>query len=149
MATDLNNNQTVVGYKLLLQLIGQNWPGICSKNLAKTALLRNSYQNRSTICLSILWAVGQGGYHSLNEGVRVWQNLMLPNLELKQYSKYVIEYIEKVLKEASARKQDDPLLLNQQEFFAAYNALNATYINLPKEQQQSLKRSARGLLVSA
>ncbi|EDV32443.1 uncharacterized protein Dana_GF14050, isoform A [Drosophila ananassae] len=146
MATELNNNQTVVGYKLLLQLIGQNWPGICAKNLAKTALLRNSYQNRSTICLSILWAVGQGGYQSLNDGVRVWQNLMLPNLELKQYSKFVIEYIEKVLKEASARKLDDPLLLNQQEFFAAYNALNATYINLPKEQQQSLKRSARGLL---
>ncbi|KAH8244185.1 hypothetical protein KR026_001807 [Drosophila bipectinata] len=148
MATELNNNQTVIGYKLLLQLIGQNWPEICSKYLAKTALLRNSYQNRSNICLSILWAVGQGGYQSLNEGVRVWQNLMLPNLELKQYSKFVVEYIEKVLKESSARKKEDPLLLNQQEFFAAYNALNATYINLPKEQQQSLKRSASGLLQS-
>ncbi|KAH8298276.1 hypothetical protein KR018_012465 [Drosophila ironensis] len=146
MAVALNINQTVVAYKLLLQLIGQNWPSICSKNLAKTALLRNSYQNRSNICLSILWAVGQGGYQSLNEGVRVWQNLMLPNLELRQYSKFVVEYMERVLKEAATRKENDPLLLNQQEFFTTYNALNATYINLPKEQQQSLKRSAMGLL---
>ncbi|KAH8412264.1 hypothetical protein KR009_000898 [Drosophila setifemur] len=146
MATELNNNQSVAGYKLLLQLIGQNWPSICSRNLAKTALLRNSYQNRSNICLSILWAVGQGGYQSLNEGVRVWQNLLLPSLELRQYSKFVVEYMEKVLKEAAGRKKEDPLQLNQQEFFATYHALNATYNNLAKELQQSLKRSARGLL---
>ncbi|KAH8341621.1 hypothetical protein KR059_012373 [Drosophila kikkawai] len=146
MATDLNNNQTVAGYKLILQLIGQNWPTICSRNLAKTALLRNSYQNRSNICLSILWAIGQGGFKSLNEGVRVWQNLMLPNLELKQYTKFVVDYMERVLNAEAARKSADPLLLNQQEFFATYNALNAQYMNLPKELQQSLKRSARLLL---
>ncbi|KAH8261777.1 hypothetical protein KR038_000093 [Drosophila bunnanda] len=146
MATDLNNNQTVAGYKLILQLIGQNWPTICSRNLAKTALLRNSYQNRSNICLSILWAIGQGGFKSLNEGVRVWQNLMLPNLELKQYTKFVVEYMERVLNAEAARKSSDPLLLNQQEFFSTYNALNAQYINLPKDLQQSLKRSARLLL---
>ncbi|XP_020807353.1 transmembrane protein 214-A isoform X1 [Drosophila serrata] len=146
MATDLNNNQTVAGYKLILQLIGQNWPTICSRNLAKTALLRNSYQNRSNICLSILWAIGQGGFKSLNEGVRVWQNLMLPNLELKQYTKFVVEYMERVLNAEASRKSADPLLLNQQEFFATYNALNAQYVNLPKDLQQSLKRSARLLL---
>ncbi|XP_017059299.1 transmembrane protein 214-B isoform X1 [Drosophila ficusphila] len=146
MATDLNNNQTVVGYKLILQLIGQNWPSICSRNLAKTALLRNSYQNRSNICLSILWAIGQGGYQSLNEGVRVWQNLMFPNLELKQYTKFVVEYMERALSAASARKPVDTLQLNQQEFFATFNALNASYNNLSKEFQQSLKRSASLLL---
>lgn len=147
MSTDLNNNQTVAGYKLILQLIGQNWPNICSRNLAKTALLRNSYQNRSNICLSILWAIGQGGYQSLNEGVRVWQNLMLPNLELKQYTKFVVEYMERALSAAAVRKTADPLQINQQEFFATYNALNAPYNHLPKEWQQSLKRSARLLLV--
>lgn len=146
MSTDLNNNQTVAGYKLILQLIGQNWPNICSRNLAKTALLRNSYQNRSNICLSILWAIGQGGYQSLNEGVRVWQNLMLPNLELKQYTKFVVEYMERALSAAAVRKTADPLQINQQEFFATYNALNAPYNHLPKEWQQSLKRSARLLL---
>ncbi|KAH8378417.1 hypothetical protein KR093_011255 [Drosophila rubida] len=142
MAIELNSGQHVTGYKFVLQLIGQHWPAICSHNMAKTALLRNSYQNRSSICLSILWAIGQGGHQSLTEGVKVWQNLMLPNLELRSFSKFVVEHIERVLHAAVARKTDNHLLINQQEFFACYNALNATYNNLPKELQQSLKRSA-------
>jgi len=148
MATELNSGQNVAGYKFVLQLIGQNWPSICSHNMAKTALLRNSYQNRSNICLSILWAIGQGGHQSLTEGVKVWQNLMLPNLELKSVSKFVIEHIERVLNASVARKSEDPLLINQQEFFACYNALNAPYNNLSKDLQNSLKRSASMLLVS-
>ncbi|KAH8391190.1 hypothetical protein KR215_008629 [Drosophila sulfurigaster] len=146
MATELNNGQHVAGYKFVLQLIGQHWPSICSHNMAKTALLRNSYQNRSNICLSILWAIGQGGHQSLTEGVKVWQNLMLPNLELRSFSKFVVEHIERVLHAAVARKTDDHLLINQQEFFYCYNSLNSTYNNLPKELQQSLKRSAPLLL---
>ncbi|BFF94963.1 transmembrane protein 214 [Drosophila madeirensis] len=146
MTSDLNNNQTVVGYKFMLQLIGQAYPSICSKNFAKTALLRNCYQNRSSICLSILWAIGQGGYRSLNEGVKVWQNLMLPNLELKSYSKFVVEYIERVLNAATAGTSEDTLLLNQNEFFATYNALNAPYNTLTINLQLSLKRSANKLL---
>ncbi|XP_064537270.1 transmembrane protein 214 isoform X1 [Drosophila montana] len=145
MATELNSGQTVAGYKFVLQLIGQNWPSICSHNMAKTALLRNSYQNRSNICLSILWAIGQGGHQSLTEGVKVWQNLMLPNLEMKSFTKFVVEHIERVLNAAATRKSET-LQINQQEFFACYNALNATYNNFAKELQQSLKRSATQLL---
>ncbi|EDW11421.1 transmembrane protein 214 isoform X1 [Drosophila mojavensis] len=145
MATELNSGQNVVGYKFVLQLIGQNWPAICSHNMAKTALLRNSYQNRSNICLSILWAIGQGGHQNLTEGVKVWQNLMLPNLELKSLSKFVVEHIERVLNAAAARK-GEALLINQQEFFDCYNALNGNYNNFSKEQQASLKRSAKQLL---
>lgn len=148
MATEMNSGQNVAGYKFVLQLIGQNWPAICSHNMAKTALLRNSYQNRSNICLSILWAIGQGGHQSLTEGVKVWQNLMLPNLELKSFSKFVVEHIERVLNAATARKAPEPLALNQQEFFSSYYALNGSYNNMPKELQQSLKRSAHLLLVS-
>lgn len=149
MATEMNSGQNVAGYKFVLQLIGQNWPAICSRNMAKTALLRNSYQNRSNICLSILWAIGQGGHQSLNEGVNVWQNLMLPNLELKSFSKFVVEHIERVLNAATARKVPESLAFNQQEFFASYYALNGSYNNLPRELQQSLKRSAHILLVSS
>ncbi|XP_068151244.1 transmembrane protein 214 isoform X1 [Drosophila tropicalis] len=146
MATDLNNNQTVVGYKFMLQLIGQSYPSICSVNMAKTALLRNSYQNRSNICLSILWAIGQGGYTSLNEGVKIWQNLMLPNLKMRNYTKYVVDYMEKILDASTRRKTENTLYLNQQEFFHTYNALNANYPSISNELMKSLKRSAGQLL---
>lgn len=147
MATEMNSGQTVAGYKFVLQLIGQNWPAICSHNMAKTALLRNSYQNRSNICLSILWAIGQGGHQDLTEGVKVWQNLMLPNLELKSFSKFIVEHLEKVLIAAKARKED-LLTLNQNEFFTCYYALGGPFNNLSKELQQSLKRSSFMMLVS-
>ena len=57
-------------FQFLLQLVGQNWPQICSNQMANTAMLRDSCQNRSNICLSILWAVGQGGYQNLMEGLK-------------------------------------------------------------------------------
>lgn len=147
MATEMNSGQTVAGYKFVLQLIGQNWPAICSHNMAKTALLRNSYQNRSNICLSILWAIGQGGHQDLTEGVKVWHNLMLPNLELKSFTKFVVEHIERVLIAAKARKED-LLGLNQNDFFTTYYILTGPNNNLPKEMQQSMKRSSFMLLVS-
>lgn len=54
----------------MLQLIARHWPTICSSNMASTAMLRHSYQNRSNICLSILWAIGQGGYENLMVGIK-------------------------------------------------------------------------------
>ncbi|KNC30351.1 hypothetical protein FF38_03942 [Lucilia cuprina] len=138
MCTELNKNLPVVGYKFLLQLIAQNWPQICSNKMANTAMLRDSYQNRSNICLSILWAIGQGGYQNLMEGIKVWQNLMLPNLTMKSYSRFICEYIEKVLNSAS----DQRLNMNQNEFFASYNALKTQYPGLPRECQQALTRSS-------
>ncbi|XP_005175887.1 transmembrane protein 214 [Musca domestica] len=142
MCTDLNNNLPVVGYKFMLQLIARNWPQICSSNMASTAMLKHSYQNRSNICLSILWAIGQGGYENLMVGIRVWQNLMLPNLEMKSYSRFVTEYIEKVLNVAT----DQRLQLNQNEFFEIYNALKANYPSIPRDCQQSLIRSSEMFL---
>lgn len=42
-------------------------------------MLRDSCQNRSNICLSILWAVGQGGYQNLMEGLKgnIKQNMKI------------------------------------------------------------------------
>ncbi|XP_050318873.1 transmembrane protein 214 [Bactrocera neohumeralis] len=143
MTMDLSKNMPIVGYKFILQLISQHWPHVASNNMAKIALLRNSYQNRSNICLSILWAIGQGGYKEITEGIKVWQNLMLPNLELKSYTKFVAEYLEKVL---SAAKEDCTITLNQNEFFSFYNALK-THYPIPKENQETLGKCAHGFLI--
>ncbi|XP_037927714.1 transmembrane protein 214 [Teleopsis dalmanni] len=142
MTMDLSKNMPVVGYKLILQIVGQNWPSVCSENMATTAMLRNSYQNRSNICLSILWAVGQCGYISLMEGLKVWQNLMVPVLEFKSYSRFVSEYIEKVLHVAD----DQSLKLNQNQFFQTFKILKTSSNGLPRECQEALMRSADAIL---
>uniref|UniRef100_W8BC69 Transmembrane protein 214 n=1 Tax=Ceratitis capitata TaxID=7213 RepID=W8BC69_CERCA len=143
MTGELSKNLPIVGYKYILQLIGQNWPHIASNNMAKIAMLRNSFQNRSNICLNILWAIGQGGFKQLTEGIKVWQNLMLPNLELKSYTKFVTEYLERAL---SAAGEECSITLNQNEFFSFYNALKSNY-SIPKENQETLAKCAHGFLM--
>ncbi|XP_055916470.1 transmembrane protein 214 [Eupeodes corollae] len=139
MTEELSKNKSVVGYKLLLQIVAQNWPTVCSNSLAKTAILRNSYQNRSNIGLSILWGVGQGGFRDINVGVKVWQNIMLPVIEMKSYSRYVSDYIEKVLSSGTGNQK---LLMSQSDFFILYNALKAKY-SIPRECQLVLTKSSQ------
>ncbi|XP_036329132.1 transmembrane protein 214-like [Rhagoletis pomonella] len=143
MTTELSKNLPIVGYKFILQLIGRHWPHVASNNMAKIALLRNSYQNRRIICLNILWAIGQGGLEQITEGIKVWQNLMLPTLELKSYTKFTTEYLEKVL---SASDESCTITLNQNEFFSFYNALKTSY-SIPKENQETLIKCAHGFLI--
>lgn len=50
--------------------------------MAKIALLRNSYQNRSNICLSILWAIGQGGLKQITEAIKGTLNYLPHSLHV-------------------------------------------------------------------
>lgn len=69
---------------------------------------------------------------------------MLPNLTMKSYSRFICEYIEKVLNTAI----DQRLSMNQNEFFTTYNVLKSQYPGLPRECQQALQRSSSLFLVS-
>ncbi|XP_058815684.1 transmembrane protein 214-A-like [Topomyia yanbarensis] len=97
LAEDMNKNLPHMGHKILLQAVALHQPQICVNNLARNAIIRNSFQNRSNIGLSLLWALGQGGFRDLNVGLKIWQDFMVPVIELKTYSKYVYEYIHKIL----------------------------------------------------
>lgn len=49
------------GHRILLQMLALEYPEFCVASISKSASLRNSYQNRPPIGLSLLWALGQGG----------------------------------------------------------------------------------------
>ncbi|KAG4074769.1 hypothetical protein HA402_006408 [Bradysia odoriphaga] len=137
LAMDLSNNVNCIGHSILLQLIAHEWPTVCVQNLAKNAILRNSYQNRSSIGLSLLWALGQGGYKDATVGCRVWQNIMVPVLEMKSYSKWVCEYVYRMLNSAN-----DSINLVQSEFFTIFDELLLQRNGLPKDCQKLLTSSA-------
>ncbi|KAL9925458.1 transmembrane protein 214 isoform X1 [Glossina fuscipes] len=118
MCTNMSNDMPVLSIKLLLQLVGHNWPHMCTSNLANTVLLRNSYQNQYDICLSLLWAVSQCGYVDLSEGIRIFQNVMLPILEMDKHSYYILAYMENILKLDAGQG----LSLSRHEFFTTLNA---------------------------
>lgn len=143
MAVDLSNNVDCIGHNILLQLIALEWPTVCTQNLAKNAILRNSYQNRSSIGLSLLWALGQGGFRDITVGCRVWQNIMVPVLEMKSYTKWVCEYVHRMLNHSSGAVN-----LVQNEFFIIFDELLTQRNGLPKDCQKLLSNSASILLVS-
>lgn len=143
LAVDLSNNLHCIGHNILLQLIALEWPAVCVQNLAKNAILRNSYQNRSSIGLSLLWALGQGGFKDPTVGCRVWQNVMVPVLEMKSYTKYVCEYVSRMLNYTAG-----DINLVQNEFFVIFDELTVQRNGLPKDSQKLLSSSAGILLVS-
>lgn len=144
LAVDQTKGLPTVGHKILLQLIAHDWPTICVRSLAKTAILRNSYQNRPPVGLSLLWALGQGGFRDVTTGLRVWQNVMLPVLEIKAYTRFVCEYVQRVLQRTT---EEDALELSAEELFRTYDDL-VVQRSIPRELQVVLSASGALLLVS-
>lgn len=56
---NMNKNFNFFGDLIMIQLIGQRYPAVCNQNLARNAMLRNSYQNQSHIGLTLLWGLGE------------------------------------------------------------------------------------------
>lgn len=143
LVVDQSKNLPVLGYKITAQLIAFEWPAICGQSLAKTAILRNSYQNRPPIGLGLLWSVAQGGFRDAAVGVRVWQNLLLPVLEIKAYTRFVCDYVVRVLQRAPA---EGPFDMSAEEALRAYDELTVTRTGLARELQAQLTEAAALLL---
>lgn len=69
MASDMSKDLSALGNKIFLQYIAVNEPLLISENLNKYIILKNSYQNRPNIGLSILWSVGHVGIKNIQCGL--------------------------------------------------------------------------------
>ncbi|XP_068228650.1 LOW QUALITY PROTEIN: transmembrane protein 214-B [Palaemon carinicauda] len=83
---------SVAGYKLFLQILSIHRPHVGVVHLQSYCELRQSIQNQTPTCLSLLWAVGQPGINNFGIGLRIWMELMVPLIGLKNYSAYVVDY---------------------------------------------------------
>ncbi|XP_052869149.1 transmembrane protein 214-A [Anopheles cruzii] len=136
LASDMNASLPYHGHKLILQAIAIHHPPACVNNLARNAILRNSYQNRSHIGLSLLWALGQGGYKDLNVGLKVWQDIMVPVLDLKSYSEFVCSYANGIVSGNTSQRLD----LGSSEFLTILSSMTQ-----PKKSDD-LESAARQLV---
>lgn len=59
LCENMNKKTRFAGDLIMLQLIANTFPKVCVNNLARNAILRNSYQNQSAIGLTLLWAMGE------------------------------------------------------------------------------------------
>lgn len=93
MATDMVKGSPVFGHKIFLQLLAYINPEMTIVNISKLIRVKNSYQNRKNIGLSILWAISQAGRKNLAVGLKVWHEVMSPMLEIKSYCSYVAQEV--------------------------------------------------------
>ncbi|XP_011495907.1 PREDICTED: transmembrane protein 214 [Ceratosolen solmsi marchali] len=97
MTTKMVKGVPVVGYKIFVQLLAKYDPKLSMVNIPKLISMRNSYQNRKPIGLSLLWSFNQGGRENLMIGLQVWHEVMSPMLEAKSYSSYIIQMLNDLL----------------------------------------------------
>jgi len=96
-AHDSVKGHCVSGWKILTQLLSEGNTCLGTAHLPRYVELRNSYQNRPSTGIDILWSVGQAGKKDLNAGLKIWMELMLPVLNLRHYTKFVVEYLEALI----------------------------------------------------
>ncbi|XP_011060330.1 PREDICTED: transmembrane protein 214-A isoform X2 [Acromyrmex echinatior] len=93
MATDMVKGIPVIGHKIFLQLLAHLNPEMTAANILKLINIRNSYENRKNIGLSLLWAWSQAGKKNFAVGLKIWHEVMSPMLETKSYASYVVQIL--------------------------------------------------------
>lgn len=141
---DLSRLQGCLGNKIMLQMIALKWPLVCMGNLAKSVILRISYESRASIGLALLWALGQGGFRDINVGLKVWLDIMVAVIEMKAYTKYVVEYLENIIE--NAYRYNNRLNLTEDELFTVVNAIENGF-KIPREYKIALNKCVQLLLV--
>ncbi|KAM6179704.1 transmembrane protein 214 [Erethizon dorsatum] len=94
---DKTPGESLHGYRICVQAILQDKPKIVTTNLGKFLELLRSHQSQPAKCLTIMWAVGQAGFTSLTEGLKVCLRIMLPVLGIKSLSSFAIAYLDRLL----------------------------------------------------
>jgi hypothetical protein len=117
MATEMVKGVPVVGYKIFIQLLATHNPKLSVNNIPKLISMRNSYQNRKPIGLSLLWCFNQGGMEKLAIGLKVWHEVMSPMLEAKSYSGYVMRILNDLVRHSNEENLPIDLYLNIFEDF--------------------------------
>ncbi|CAK8698012.1 unnamed protein product [Clavelina lepadiformis] len=105
------------GYRLCIQAMTHCQPDLCCLELEKYVEKIQHMQNVPKRCLSLLWALGQVGYNDLMCGMKVWLELMLPTLHMKNIAQYSMTYIESLLERANNNSMQELSGIIQAEQF--------------------------------
>lgn len=133
LCEELNKSRSFVGHLIFLQQIAHHYPEVCISNLASTVILRNSYQNQPSICLSLFWALGCSGIRNTTYGLKVWYEIVSSVINVRSYTKFVLEYLTKILQE-SDRTPDLEISLSE------YRAIVDLLMSCDKMKSKDLQK---------
>lgn len=130
------------GHKIGFQLIAKLNQNLLV-NLQKSNEVLNANKHRHQRLLISLWALGQFGYYNLSNGLKIWFNVMLPQLNTKGCSSYVVTYLHSLFQfhKVDAKSKTD-ISLSLDEYTRLNDLVNDNKaLNLSKEASQKLKAS--------
>lgn len=137
MMLDQSKDLSTMGFRIFLQLLAHHKPEIVLGKIPQYLELLKTHQNRPSHCLSILWAVGQCGIKNLKSGLKVWLDLMLPALEIRQVAHYPVEYLEQLL--GSQKKVSNAYgIVTTREYFQILDIVFSPSFNLSGELRKRL-----------
>lgn len=96
MLTETQKPIPTHGYKLFIQLLLNQTPSLFIQNMFQLRDTLISNKHRHQKCLQALWAIGQAGYFNLTNGLKLWFDVMLPFIQIKNLSKYIIWYLSSI-----------------------------------------------------
>ncbi|KAK5649111.1 hypothetical protein RI129_004003 [Pyrocoelia pectoralis] len=134
MTNDMSKNVHTLGSKIYIQLVALMEPSLALTSLSKHASLRTSYQNRPPIGLSILWGLGQAGIKDLHAGLKVFQEVMLPIIEMKSFSRYILKYLISLINRHSTAD------INVDQYLLMLDVAFANYKNVPNDLKNDLQK---------
>jgi len=140
-AHDSSKGLCVTGWKILSQLLTEQQSSLASSHLSRYVELRNSYQNRPLVGIDILWSVGQVGRKDFNAGLRAWLEVMLPVLNLRHYTKFVVDYLAALIAHHNVTPSSCPTrpAMNISSYLNLLDSVFVVSGNINKELAKQLK----------
>lgn len=132
-----SKDQCTLGYKIFLQLLAYHKPDITMSKMHQYLELLKTHQNRPALCISILWAVGQCGTKNFKCGMKVWLELMLPMLEVRQVAHYPVEYLEQLVRSHKKSTSSDGVV-TLREYFQVLDIVFCPGFNLSNDLRKRL-----------
>lgn len=97
MTKCLSEGTPDIGCKIFLKLLAQMYPEMMPLFINKYISLKNSYQNKKTIGLSLIWVYSQVGKYNLTIGLNIWHEVMAPMLESRTYAFHVVKLLKEMI----------------------------------------------------
>ncbi|XP_035825960.1 transmembrane protein 214-B [Aplysia californica] len=137
MLVEASKDQSILGYKIFLQLLAHHKPDIALGKIHQYLELLKTHQNRPANCLSVLWAVGQCGVKNFKCGLKVWLDLMLPALEVRQVAHYPVEFLEQLI--GTHKKVSNAYgIVTLREYFQVMDVVFSPAFNLSNDLRKRL-----------
>jgi hypothetical protein len=138
MMNDIVKGIPTFGFHIYIQLLLSFRPQIGIASLPTYLAHLKDNVSRPQRALCILWSLGQSGLNDLSNGLKVWLELMLPFLNIRNLSSFAVQYLETLFKRHQKSVDSASAAFPKREFFKLFDELFSHQPTLAAELRNRL-----------